>query len=85
MSFVSRLFFSMLFILAICGTERVFARPPSTQAEHALLYWRYLCRGEKQVEIIQNQEREFKCIAQGWSIRTPASNGNVKEIFDESP
>jgi hypothetical protein len=84
MSSVSRLFlFTMLVLLG--GHDVAFARLPSTSAEHSLLYWRYLCRGEKQEETIRKDEREFKCLSQSWIVRTPASSGVVKEIIDEAP
>jgi len=84
MRFVSRLFLFVLLML-VGSAEGAFARLPSTSAEHSLLYWRYLCRGEKQEESVKREEREFKCPSQGWTVRTPASSGVVKEIIDESP
>ena len=84
MRFVSRLF--LFALLMLLGTaEGAFARLPATNSEHSLLYWRYLCRGEKQEEAIHKEEREFKCPSQGWMVRTPASNGIVKEIVDDTP
>jgi hypothetical protein len=84
MSYASRLFLMMLLVL-VAKVDVASARLPATSAEHSLLYWRYLCRGEKQDESIHNQQREFKCPSQGWVVRTPASSGVVKEIVDDSP
>ncbi|MBC7396762.1 MAG: hypothetical protein H7333_04890 [Bdellovibrionales bacterium] len=81
--------FSRLFLflpIGICVSSAAFARAPDSQAEHSLLYWRYLCREQPQEETILNQVRELKCPVQGWVVRTPASEGKVKEILEhEAP
>jgi hypothetical protein len=84
MRLVSRLF---LFCISIHlgAYPQAFARLPEKPAEHSLLYWRYLCHGERQVESVQQNTREFKCPSQGWLVRTPASSGVVKEIIDDTP
>ena len=72
--------FSWLFLLVlsgICVGPGAFARIPESPAEKSLLYWRYLCRNQVQEESIQNQVRV---------VRTPASEGKVKEIVEhEAP
>jgi hypothetical protein len=69
------------FFLRFCQSLAFRKKP----AERSLLYWRYLCRDEAQEEIIQNGEREFKCVTQNWVVKTAETNGIVKEIIDESP
>ncbi len=85
MGFFSRLFHFGVF--GICFTVNAFARLPETQSERSLLYWRYLCRGEVQQEVINaSQMRELKCPKLGWAVRAPASGGPVKEIIEnDSP
>jgi hypothetical protein len=84
MTFVCRLFlFALLSVASF--SQAAFARLPEKPAERSLLYWRYLCRDEAQEEIIQNGEREFKCVTQNWVVKTAETNGIVKEIIDESP
>jgi hypothetical protein len=85
MSWFYRLFFLTLFVLVDGRLNVASARPPEKEAERSLLYWRYLCDGEEQEETIQNGEREFKCIARGWKVRTKVGIGIVREIIDESP
>jgi hypothetical protein len=84
MTLGSRLFhFAMLLVLGTASTA--FARLPEKRSERSLLYWRYLCRGEKQEETVTSDTRELKCVSQNWAVRTPASSGVVKEIIDENP
>jgi hypothetical protein len=82
LSFRLFLFAILLFFGAASTT---FARLPENRSERSLLYWRYLCRGEKQEETLAQDTRELKCFSQNWTVRTPASSGVVKEIIDENP
>lgn len=85
MRLVSRLFLFSVSLVFIAHPDASSARLPEKPAEHSLLYWRYLCHGERQVESIQQNTREFKCPSQGWLVRTPATSGVVKEIIDDAP
>ena len=84
MRLLYRLFLFAL-LTALGTTSVTFARAPEKRSERSLLYWRYLCRGEKQEESVKGDVRELKCTSQNWAVRTPASSGVVKEIIDENP
>jgi hypothetical protein len=72
----------LLFICScvVAFAETTFARPPENQAERALLYWRYLCRGGTQIEKLEGHRREFRCVSQSWSVIGPSDQGRIEEI-----
>lgn len=58
------------------------ARPPESDAEKALLYWRYLCRGSPQHEKKEGGHTVFECPSQSWSVVGPLESGVIEEIRD---
>ena len=77
----SWLFLFVLFALPTIAEARL----PEAK-ERSLLYWRYLCRGEKQEEVVRDNVRELRCFGttQGnWTVRAPASTGLVKEVIQD--
>ncbi len=61
------------------------ARAPKTQNEHNLIYWRYLCENQPQIEKSVDPSIgpiELKCPGQGWSIK--AIGDQVQEVNDHA-
>jgi len=71
----------VVLMMIFSGSVSAFARQPETAPEHALIYWRYLCRGQVQKESIVAGFREFSCPSQGWRVRTPVREGRVLEVL----
>jgi hypothetical protein len=62
-------------------------RAPKTDNERSLLYWRYLCENQAQLESIkfenvQNSPIELSCPSQGWKIH--ADGDQVREVVEDA-
>ncbi len=61
------------------------ARAPKTLNEQNLIYWRYLCENQPQVETNPEKKEnttELKCLSQGWSVK--AVGDRVQEVVDHA-
>lgn len=61
------------------------ARTPKSANEQSLLYWRYLCENQPQIEKLAARADdgvELKCLEQGWTVK---SHGDaVLEVVDDA-
>ena len=54
-------------------------RAPKTNNERSLLYWRYLCENQPQIE---SGKTELACPSQGWKVY--ADGDQVREVVEDA-
>lgn len=63
-------------------------RAPKTENEHSLLYWRYLCENQPQLETSKSINHsgkpsiELSCQTQNWKVR--ADGDLVREVVEDA-
>jgi hypothetical protein len=78
-------FISAILINALIASMQAHARAPKTLNEQNLIYWRYLCENQPQVEKSVDPflgPIELKCPGQGWSVKAIADQ--VQEVNDHA-
>ena len=60
-------------------------RAPSSVEENSLLYWRYLCREQPQVEVVSAATIELSCPNQSWKVKAGNRDGRVSEVLQDVP
>ncbi len=80
--------FTLVFCITISGSiSEARTRAPKSENEKSLLYWRYLCENQPQVESIKkdhttNAPIELACPSQNWKI---ISDGDrVREVIEDA-
>ena len=80
--------FTFVFCLTIGGSiSEARTRAPKTENEKSLLYWRYLCENQPQVESIKtdyaaNSPIELTCPSQNWKILSDGDR--VREVIEDA-
>lgn len=78
------LLFAIL-ISAFTAFVQVHARAPKSENEKSILYWRYLCENQPQIERAVTRVDdvlELKCPEQGWLVK--ALGDTVQEVVEDA-
>jgi hypothetical protein len=70
-------------VLVMHTGQSVFARVPKSVNEQSLLYWRYLCENQPQLEksaTHRDSPVELKCLPQKWVVK--AIGDQVQEVSE---
>ncbi len=76
-------FIIALSIVTIYGSGVAHARVPKSVNEQNLLYWRYLCENQPQIEkaaLHHDSSVELKCLSQNWIVK--AVGDQVQEVSE---
>lgn len=77
----------VVFFSLVTFNSEARTRAPKSENEHSLLYWRYLCENQFQVENLnsahsKNEQIELKCPSQNWKV---ISDGDlVREVVEDA-
>lgn len=75
--------FSWLFLFcSLAVNASATTRAPKNASEKSLLYWRYLCQGQAQTDVVRAKNREFSCLGQGWKVVASQDDSLVKEVVE---
>lgn len=77
-----------LVLLSLCfanlEAQALTRAPMQGTGEPALIYWRYLCRGQPQETNETKQYRELSCPSQLWKVRTKIGEDRVVEVVEDA-
>jgi hypothetical protein len=78
-------FLFAILISALTASVQAHARAPKSENEKSLLYWRYLCENQPQIEkpvTRMDDVLELKCPEQGWAVK--ALGDTVQEVMENA-
>lgn len=76
-TFSIRVFF-VLCLTMISSVSEAKTRAPKTENEFSVLYWRYLCENQSQIE----HNNELSCPGQNWKIKI--LDDQVSEVIEDA-